>query len=166
MPSIKCTKKLADRAGFKDLPVAENSDFDWHANLFTIDRRFYVIFCEDASRLSVLAGPVLKRDLQDLAALLRSNLVRTLESEAFSDISIEYALSRLSYIVIAKTDSRSVIGTINDNIWHTEVHAYHAGGVECAGLDDLSAHLNHMPMGPLNYDRAIRAFSKKTIRVA
>ena len=109
---------------------------------------------------------VLKRDLQDLAALLRSNLVRTLESEAFSDISIEYALSRLSYIVIAKTDSRSVIGTINDNIWHTEVHAYHAGGVECAGLDDLSAHLNHMPMGPLNYDRAIRAFSKKTIRVA
>ena len=166
MPSIKCTKKLADRAGLNNLPVAESSDSDWHANLFTIDRRFYVIFCEDASRLSVLAGPVLKRDLQDLAALLRSNLVRTLKFEAFGDTSIEYALSRLSNIVIAKTDNRSVIGTINDNIWHTEVHAYHAGGVDCAGLDGLSEHLNHMPMAPLNYDRAIRAFGKSTIRVA
>ncbi len=129
MPSIKCTKKLADRAGLKLTPAVEQSRFDWHAHLFTLDRRFYVIFCEDVSRLSVLAGPVLKRDLQELPQLLRSNLSRTLKSELFSKSSIEYAVSHLSELFVAKTDNRSLIGTINDNIWHTEVHAYHAGGV-------------------------------------
>ena len=166
MPSIKCTKKLANRAGIKLAPATEQSDLDWHANLFTLDRRFYVIFCEDTPRLSVLAGPVLKRDLQDLPKLLRNNLSRTLKSEAFSESSIEFAVSRLSDMCIAKTDNRSVIGTINDNIWHTQIHAYHAGGVDLAGLDYLSMHLNHMPMGPLKYKYAIEAFNRSVVRVA
>jgi hypothetical protein len=166
MASIKCTKKLADRAGIKLVGATEQSNLDWHASLFTLDRRFYVIFCEDVSRLSVLAGPVLKRDLQDLPQLLRDNLVRTLKSEAFSENSIEFAVSRLSDICIAKTDNRSVLGTINDNIWHTEIHAYHAGGVELAGLDYLAKHLNHMPIGPLKYKYAIEAFNRSVVRVA
>jgi len=166
MPSIKCTRKLGGRIGIKLLPATQQSDLDWHANLFTLDRRFYVIFCEDTSRLSVLAGPVLKRDLQDLPQLLRENLVRILRSEAFSESSIEFAVSRLSDMSIAKTDNRSVIGTINDNIWHTEIHSYHAGGVDLAGLDYLSKHLNHMPMGPLKYKYAIEVFNRSVVRVA
>jgi hypothetical protein len=71
MPSIKCTAKLARRAGLLLSPASENASDDWYANIFIVDRRFYVIFCEDRSRLTCLAGPVRKADLQDLAQVLR-----------------------------------------------------------------------------------------------
>jgi hypothetical protein len=74
MPSIKCTAKLARRAGLSLSPPIEDTSDDWHANVFTVDRRFYIIFCEDKSRLTCLAGPVQKADLQGLAQVLRNAL--------------------------------------------------------------------------------------------
>ena len=58
MPSIKCTAKLAKRAGFKLEPRIQSTPNDWHANIFSFDRRFYVIFVHDETRLTSLAGPV------------------------------------------------------------------------------------------------------------
>jgi hypothetical protein len=158
MPTIKCTKKLGDRAGLKLGPAAQRSDNDWHANIFVLDHRFYVIFCEDRSRFSVLAGPVVKADLQDLPQLLRENLARSLRSEGLSECSVECVLESLSGTITAKSDDRSVIGTINDNIWHVKIYAHEAGGVDRAGIDYLSKHLNHMPMAPLGWKYAIEAF--------
>jgi hypothetical protein len=163
MPSIKCTAKLAKRAGFKIEAPIEDTREDWHANLFNLNRRTYVIFCHDVTRLSVLAGPVLKAGLQDLPSLLRGNLKRVLKNERFSDTAIDHAVSRLEGLSLAKTNNRSVLGTINDNIFHTEVHAHMRGGVEMAGLETLAHFLNHMPMGPLNMDDAIEAYRRSNL---
>jgi hypothetical protein len=95
MPSIKCTAKLAKRAGLRLSPASEDTSNDWHANVFTIDRRFYIIFCEDRSRLTCLAGPVRKADIQDLAQVLRNVLVAVLSHEGFSETSIQHALAKI-----------------------------------------------------------------------
>ncbi len=166
MPSIKCTKRLATRAGLDLAVPAKDSPDDWHANIFTIDRRFYVIFCEDRSRLTCLAGPVKKPDLQKLPTLLQLSLRRTLHHEGFSETSTLYATSKLNCMRLTKTNNRSILGTISDNIWHIEVHVYDAGGVEPFGIENFSHHVNHMPMNPLKWKYAIEEFRRNIIHAA
>ncbi len=166
MPSIKCTKKLATRAGFNLSAPEQDSPDDWHANVFTIDRRFYIIFCEDRSRLTCLAGPVKKLDLQDLGTLLQRSIRRTLIHEGFSNTSITFATSKLDEMSLTKTNDRSVLGTISDNIWHIEMHAYEAGGVEPFGIQSFSHHVNHMPMSPLGWKYAIEEYRRSVIHSA
>lgn len=166
MPSIKCTAKLATRAGFKLALPSEDHPDDWHANIFVIDRRFYVIFCHDRTRLSCLAGPVKKADLQDLQLLLKGAVCTVLEHEGFSDVTINYALSKINELTPAKTNNRSVLGTINDNIFHIELHANDAGGVERIGLQNLCAKVNHMPMSPLKWNFAIEEYRRSVIHSA
>ena len=166
MPSIKCTKRLATRAGLDLAVAAKDSPDDWHANIFTIDRRFYVIFCEDKSRLTCLAGPVKKPDLQKLPTLLQLSLRRTLRHEGFSETSTLYATSKLNCMRLTKTDNRSILGTISDNIWHIEVYVHDAGGVEPFGIENFSHHVNHMPMNPLTWKYAIEEFRRNIIHAA
>ena len=166
MPSIKCTAKLAKRAGLSLSPSLEQTPDDWHANIFTFDRRFYVIFVHDKTRLSCLAGPVKKPDLQDLEHLLSQSLRTVLLHEGFSKTAIAHALGKINGMKISKTDNRSVLGTINDNIFHIDYHAYAAGGVESTGLATLAAHVNHMPMSPLKWTYAIEEYRRSIIHSA
>lgn len=166
MPIIKCTLKLAKMIGVSlEAPGADSTD-DWHANVFTIDRRRYVLFCSDETRFCCLAGPVRKRDVQDLGGLLRNSLAATLRFESFGPTSIVYCLERLEDPTLAKSNNRSVLGTINDNQWHIEEHAFRDGGVDMHGTAGLVAHVNHMPLGPLDYGDAINEFRKRCIRAA
>jgi hypothetical protein len=166
MPSIKCTAKLAKRAGFKLERPTQSTPNDWHANIFTFDRRFYVIFVHDKTRLTSLAGPVKKSDLQDLGNLLSGALEAVLVHEQFSPATINFALSRIQDMDISKTDNRSILGTINDNIFHIDYHAWAGGGVEAAGLAALSARVNNMPMSALKWTYAINEFRRSILQSA
>ena len=67
---------------------------------------------------------------------------------------------------ISKTDNRSILGTINDNIFHIGHHAWADGGVEAAGLAELSARVNNMPMSALKWTYAINEFRRSTLHSA
>jgi len=163
MPNIKCTAKLAKRAGFRIQPPTSDTPDDWHANIFTFDHRFYVIFVHDRSRLTCLAGPVKKPDLKDLEALLIKSLSTVLEYEGFSTTAIDYAISKNSNMNITKTNDRSVLGTINDNIFHITFHASRGGGVDITGIQNLCAHVNHMPMNPIGWKYAIEEYRQSVV---
>ena len=98
-----------------------------------------------------------------MAQLLRNALVAVLSHKGFSETAIQYALLKIEDMSIAKTNNRSVIGTMNDNIFHIDVHAYQAGGVENIGLPNLAARVNHMPMSPLKWKYAIEEYRRSTV---
>ena len=158
MSSIKCTGILAKKAGFKLAPPETNTPDDWHANTFSFDRRTYVIFVHDLSRLTCLAGPVRKPDLQDLADLLKRSLRTILIHEGYDQSEMAFALSKLDGLGICKTDNRSVLGTINDNLIRITNDAAEIGGMEVAGFHILAAHVNYMPMAPLKWKFAIEEY--------
>jgi hypothetical protein len=166
MPSIKCTAKLAKRAGRQLSPPSQQSRDDWHANIFTFDRRFYVIFVQDQTRLTCLAGPVKKLDLQDLGVLLKRSLRTVLTHEGFSEAAMSHALGKIDEMLIHKSDNRSVLGTMNDNLFHITHHATYGGGVEVAGLATLAAQVNHMPMSTLKWNYAIEEYRRSVIHSA
>ncbi len=86
--------------------------------------------------------------------------------EDFSDTSIQYALSKIEDMSVAKTNNRSVLSTMNDNIFHIETQAYHASGVESIGLPQLAAIVNHMPMSALKWKYAIEEYRQSIIHSA
>lgn len=164
MATIKCTQKLSKMMGVSLEPPETDSGDDWHANIFVIDRLRYVLFCSDSTRLCCLAGPVRKKDVQNLPQLLAGALVATMKYEGFDEASISYCLDKLEGATLSKTNSKSILGTINDNVWHLEVHASHAGGVAAIGTEALVEKVNHMPLNPLNWSYAISEFRKYAIR--
>jgi hypothetical protein len=164
VPTIKCTAKLAKMMGVSLIPPETDSDNDWHANVLVIDRLRYVLFCSDATRLCCLAGPVRKKDVQNLPARLMDALSATIRYEGFDEASINYCTRNLEGAKLAKTNSRSILGTMNDNEWHLKEHAFHAGGVGIIGTEALVKHVNHMPLSPLNWDYAINEYRKHAVR--
>jgi len=119
--------------------------------------------------MTCLAGPVRTADLQDLAQVLRNALVAVLSHEGFSETSIQYSLSTIEDMSMAKTNNRSVLGTMNDNIFHIEHienHADQAGGVESIGLPKLAATVNHIPMSPLKWKYTIDEYRQRIIHSA
>ena len=158
MPYIKCTAKLAKRAGLKLSAPEVNSPHDWHANIFTLQRRFYVMFCHDLSRFSCLAGSVKKADLQDLPGLLGQSLAWLLPRGRFSGESQQRAVSRVAKLSFSKTNSRSVLGTITDNIFRIELHADDILQTRDVTLEELAECVNEMPMAILDYYSANDAY--------
>ena len=164
MPTIKCTAKLAKMMGVSLGPPQANTDLDWHANVLIIDRLRYVIFCSDATRLCCLAGPARKRDVQDLSGLLVDALSATMRYEGFDEDSIIHCTKNLGSTELAKTNNRSILGTMNDNEWHLKEYAFHVGGVGEIGTEALVKTVNHMPLSPLNWNYAINEYRKHAIR--
>ncbi len=58
LTQIKCTAKLTKRADFRLSPPTKDSPDDWHANIFRLDRRFYVIFIQDRTSKSHAYKPI------------------------------------------------------------------------------------------------------------
>ncbi len=78
MATIKCTQKLSKMIGVSLEPPETDSEDDWHANVFVIDRLRYVLSCSDSTRFCCLAGPVRKKDVQKLPQLLAGGRYPTL----------------------------------------------------------------------------------------
>jgi len=84
--------------------------------------------------------------------------------EGFDTASITYCTKNLEDVDLAKTNSRSILGTMNDNEWHLKEHAFHAGGVGKIGTEALIKNVNHMPLSPLSWNYAINEYRKHVIR--
>ena len=81
--------------------------------------------------------------------------------EGFSQIQIEKVLEEYRTIHFAKTNNRSVLGSINDLAFHMEAHIKSSGGIRNLGLDAINDVLNRIPMGALNYQYSIEALKAK-----
>ncbi len=55
------------------------------------------------------------------------------------------------------TNSKSVLGSMNDLAFHYKHHILSEGGVHCADVPGIIHKLNRMPMGAIGYKYAIDA---------
>ena len=164
MATIKCTKKLQVLLSAPLHERAESSAEDWHADLVRIERRRYVLFCHDETRLSCLSGAVRKPDVRDLGGLLRESLLEVLRDERLEAEEIERALQPLAGATLGPTDSRSVLGTMTDNIFQLRHHVEYGGGMARTNPLELARRLNHMPIFPIGGGYAIDALKERLTR--
>ena len=82
-------------------------------------------------------------------------LFKSLMTEGFAESQVEYMLREHQHIVIAKTNSRSILGSMNDLAFQIKSMIYATGGLANADLSEINRQLNRIPMSAIKYKVSI-----------
>ena len=153
MAFIRCTAKLLKELGIKptNAPDQPPSLCDWHANLLWLNRKKYVLFTNDQTLYSLLLYWTRMPRSADFLERFKFGLFKSLMSEGLIEAQIEYLLSKHSQITVTKTNSRSVLGSMNDLNFQIKSMIRVSGGLTDADLSEINRHLNRIPMGAIKY---------------
>jgi hypothetical protein len=123
MATIACTKKLFEKSDFLLSPIPEvgyRSLHSWHAHLFKISRKNCLMIMNDLTRYQLVLYGIKKEHFKDFHHVFRSNLETVLKADKFTEIEIDTVLSNMEKLIYTKTHNRSILGSINDQIYMTK----------------------------------------------
>ena len=157
MAIIKCTAKLLKELGANQLTEPGQSPglWDWHANLLRIERKKWVLFTNDRTLYSFFVRFVKRPLTPDFVEMFRLGLFRSLMGEGFAEPLVEHALRPHRSVVIAKTTSRSVLGSMNDLTFQLKCLIETMGGLARADLSEVNQEMNRIPMSAIEYHISI-----------
>ena len=162
MQLIRCTKKLQKEMGLKQSDLcAEEPRFSylgpWHANLIHIDRRKCVLFVNDKTLFNFIVPDLSRAQIRELDKLFKSYLGCVLADAGISEADRGRILSEYDEVGFANTNSKSVLGSMNDLVFHYKYSIQEAGGVYSPAVPEIIRRLNRIPMGALKYVFPIEA---------
>lgn len=162
MQLLRCTKKLQKEMGLKPSDLcAEEPHFSylgsWHANLILIDRRKCVLFVNDKTLFNFIVPDLSRAQIRELDKLFKSYLSCVLADAGISEADRARMLSEYDEVGFANTNSKSVLGSMNDLAFHYKYSIMEAGGVHSLAVPGIIRRLNRMPMGALKYVFPIEA---------
>jgi len=164
MPAFRCTQKLLAQLGVRHPPDIEDEGDDWHANLIWIERKKLVLFCSTSTLFCCVTPPVSKSEIQGLNRLFLLALHHTLQHEGFPDDDIVHCCSLYQSMSIAKTNDRSILGTMTDYTFHLKYWVDRYGGLAWCDLGRVMRHLNEMPQVKRDFYNSLEAFKQSLIR--
>ena len=156
MQLIRCTGKLQKEMGLKksDLQEAEPSFSylgSWHANLIHIIRRKCVLFVNDKTLFNFIAPDVSRAEIRALSVLFKDYFKCVLAEEGFDESARERILSEYAEVAYEKTNSKSVLGSMNDLAFHYKFYILEEGGAHSHTVPSIIRKLNQIPMGAIKY---------------
>lgn len=165
MRLIHCTQKLLKELAVNpaDLGAAQVNPEglgNWYANLLRFDRRKCVLFTNEKTLYSFLIPGVLKKDLLSIDNLFRSHLAFNMQYEGFGAGVIEQVLAEYKEIGFARTNSKSVLGSMNDLKVGYEFEVYRAGGIEHLNVLTVNQKINETPLKAIKYNYPIEELKR------
>ena len=131
----------------------------WYANLLRISRRKCVLFTHAESLFSFLTFDASRSSLKDLDAVFRDGLQEAMTREGFTPSVISQLMRGYEEARYAKTESRKVLGSMNDLASMFKFHFMSRGGPENCDLPATIRKMNRVPFSPLGRRYAIEVFS-------
>lgn len=162
MPTlIRCTKKLLGEIPTDLLDMAASGD-SWHANLLRIERRKCVLFTHDATLYSVFVPALKKPEFDRLPEVFAERLFKALLWEEFPQAQIEVMLDAVRVVRFGRSNSRSVLGSMNDIQFQAQVYVHYDGGLDSTDLVDLHRRLNRAPMSAIGHSYPVERLREYT----
>jgi len=160
---IKCTQKLLKELQQKPAcDVAQQSILgSWHANIFHVERRKCVLVTNDLTLYAMFIPYLTKSDFKAFHIVFGQNLFKNLLYENLQQKEIETALEECREIQYAKTDSRSVLGSMNDQKFQLECMIQAEDGLGNTDIYELNSKLNHGLFSAINYRHPIELLKEK-----
>ena len=151
MQVLRCTLKLLNELGVapEEVDGSAGALGQWHANLLRFARRKCVLFTNDLTLYSVFVPGLRKPEFQRIVDVFGQAVFRSLRLDGLSQNQIEAVLDEIGEIHIAKTNNRSVLGSMNDLAYQLEWMISSYGGVEMSSIDDINHQLNRIPMSAI-----------------
>lgn len=149
MVVIRATQKLLRRIGPTGAAgsVSTTRLGDWTGNLLGVRHRRVVLFISERSRLPVVLPA---RDLEHVAQQLPLAVGAVLEALGIPADAIRAEQRAMTESVIAPTNSRSLIGTLNDLGYGLKLRLAEEPD---ASLIALGLWLSETPIGPMKYQK-------------
>ena len=152
MVVLRCTQQLLVRLKrFDDLPPVESTTRlgDWYGNILRMGRRHALLFISERSRLPVLI-PV--REANRLRSVFPGAVCQMLAAVGVSADDIDDERSRMWEMAYGRTNSRSLLGTLNEFSFGARVHFITA---RHDSLEEIARNLARTPILPLDGARPI-----------
>jgi len=149
MTTLRCTGKLLKRLGISgptEPPPPENVLGDWFANILYTRQGHYVLLVSERSLLPVLTTA---RDLDNLVPRFVRLLNEVLSALGVRQDRIDRELALMEPVYFGRTNSRSVLGTMNDFVVNFKYAL--SIGRDYSSLD-WSLRLAMTPCGPINME--------------
>ncbi|MEL7563231.1 hypothetical protein [Dehalogenimonas sp. 4OHTPN] len=142
-------------------PDQSPSLWDWHANLLRIERKRWVLFTNDQTLYSFFVRFGKRPLFPDFVELFRLGLFKNLMGEGLTEPLIDCALKDYRNVTIAKTNSRSVLGSMNDLAFQLKCSIETMGGLDRADLSEVGRRLNRIPMSAIKYHCSIDELKRR-----
>jgi hypothetical protein len=145
MVAIRCTKKLLARIGVPS-PVIEPTTTilgDWYAQPVAVGHQRLILLISEHSRLPVIMPG---RDAKHLVKNFPDALARILLGLGIEASAVEREVEATRGAVIAATNNRSLLGTLNDFSFLLSAHMENAPEID---LVDLALWVSRAPVSPL-----------------
>jgi len=152
MVVLRCTQQLLLRLKRFDDPPPDASTTllgDWYGNVIRMGRRHALLFISEHSRLPVLI-PV--RQSNRLAVVFPDAVCAALAVLGVPQSAIDEECSRMSDVAFGRTNSRTLLGTLNDFAFMARVHFVTD---RQATLENIARDLARTPILPLRGARPI-----------
>jgi hypothetical protein len=150
---MRCTAKMLTLLGARprDLLTMQPSDQDWYANLLWLDGRKCLALAHAGTLFSVFVADIRKSDQMPIGPSVVRFIHKELEAESFPLDRLGALDSRS--IALAKTESRTVLGYMNEMARFCEYAVGDAGGLASCDARELNRglrrelHLSRQPPG-------------------
>jgi len=156
MQLIRCTKKLQKEMGLKKSDISENEPSEsllgsWHANLIYIDGKKCLLFVNDRTLFNFIVADISRAQIRELSKIFKATLECVLATEGVPETAKTRIMSEYESIQYANTNSKSVIGSMNDLAFHYTHYIQSEGGVHSYSVPSIIQKMNRTPMGALEY---------------
>jgi hypothetical protein len=151
MITLRCTQKLQGFLGIVPANILELITAtlgDWYANLVPTVSGDLIVFVNEKSLLTV-AIPIWESN--NLVPLFRLRVANLLGMIGINSKEIENEISHYDQIQFGKTESRRVLGSMNDIAWQYQTLAEEAENKSDLSLSKAELILSRMPCKPIGY---------------
>ena len=148
MVVLRLTRKLLSRVGPPNAVATPSTTVlgDWFAHLVFVGHKRYALLVSEHSRLPVVMPG---RDLKHLTRNFPGALAQVLHALGLHPAVVEREVEATREGVIAVTNNRSLLGTLND---FSLALRYRLWDEPDADLVEVALWLSRTPVGPLGYD--------------
>jgi len=161
MIQVRCTKKVQDFIGVKKanlFPITNSNAIlgSWVANIFVQNRRKVICFMNERTLLSFIITGVKKPHAKNVIKSLPIVLEQILTFEGIPPEIIKNALCNCNEIELTSTNSRKLLGNMNDLIHMYQMLISMDGGLNQCDLTSIIKRINRTPQRVLEWESSIK----------
>jgi len=161
---LRCTKQLLDDLALAVDPAPASGQNtilgDWYANVIRIRSCKGLLFTNERTLFSFVVFDVPKARRRDLGGLFTEHLRKALVDEGVNGAGLDAVMKEVGAVRFAKTDNRSVLGSMNDLLGFYRYEIESAGSIYHADLPAIIKKLNRTPQTNLGGKYSIEALTE------
>ena len=164
MMQLKCTRKLLDFAGLKPAPLPEANGTllgAWHVNTEVIGRYRFLLFLNDKTLYCLVGVIPATEKTAHLPVIFRHLLASAILKNGVDQAHIEQVAREYVDETITRTDSRKVLGNLND-MFNQTCYVIEDAMSKNRPLDllEIENHLNRIPQRNIGWRFSVDVFKE------